>query len=139
MIRKLRRLVLCVAMHVTPLMLGSALPMQPAHAAAPTCHTYSGSGYCQYTGVVQQAYVNSAGLIIIFFDTPFDLSAPASVGIPGVSVSNACAFVIAESPDYAKMLYASALTAQARGTTVSMQLWGTTQGYLRCDRILVNS
>jgi hypothetical protein len=114
------------------------LPSNNAQASAPTCHSYSGSGYCEYNGVVQQAYVNSSGFIIVYFDTAFDLSAASSAGIPGVTVSNACGFQVSDNAEYAKMLYATALSAQARGATVSIQLWGTTQGYLKCDRIWIN-
>jgi hypothetical protein len=109
-----------------------------AQAAAPACYTYSGQGYCQYTGKVSQVYVNSSGNIILYFDTAMSASAPGSVGITGVSVYNAGIYNIPDNPDYAKMLYASLLSAQARGATVEVQLWGTYAGYLKLDRIWVN-
>jgi hypothetical protein len=110
----------------------------PATAAAPNCYSYNGTGYCEYTGKVYQVYVNSGGQIILYFDTPMTASQLASVGISGVSVLGAAMFNIAESPDYAKMLYASLLAAQARGSNVQVQLWGTTSGYMKIDRIWVH-
>jgi hypothetical protein len=106
-----------------------------AQASAPTCSTSGGQGYCQYSGPISAAYVNSSGQILVYFDTPLDLSLPASVGIGGVTIGAACIYPIASNPDYAKMLYASVLAAQARGATVTMQLWGANSGYLICDRI----
>lgn len=106
-----------------------------AQASAPTCSTSGGQGYCQYSGAISSAYVNSSGQILVYFDTPLDLSLPASVGIGGVTIGAACIYPIASNPDYAKMLYASVLAAQARGSSVTMQLWGTNGGYLICDRI----
>jgi len=44
---------------------------------------------------------------------------------------------MADNPDYAKSLYASMLSAQARGATVSVQLWGVSAGYMKMDRIWV--
>jgi hypothetical protein len=104
-------------------------------AGAPQCYTYGSSGYCQYTGKVRLAYVNSSGEIIFYFDTDMSPTAPSSVGISGVSIFSAAIYKIADNPDYAKMLYASMLSAQARGATVELQLWGTYAGYMKLDRI----
>lgn len=108
-----------------------------ASAAAPTCQTYNGLGYCQYTGKVYQAYINSGGAILLYFDTPMAADAPSSVGISGVSVYGAAIFNMSDNPDYGKALYASLLAAQARGSQVSVQLWGTHAGYMKMDRIWV--
>lgn len=115
----------------------ASLGSSPAMASAPGCYTYSGQGYCQYTGRASQVYVNSNGEIILYFDTPMPASAPASVGITGVSVLNAALYRLSDNPDYGKLLYASLLSAQARGATIQVQLWGVNGGYMKLDRIWV--
>lgn len=87
-------------------------------ASAPACYTYSGQGYCQYTGRVYKLYVNSSGQILLYFDTVMSPVSPTSVGITGVSDFGAGIYNISDNPDYAKMLYASLLAAQARGAIV---------------------
>lgn len=113
-------------------------PVSIAEAGAPACYTYGSAGYCQYDGLVARAYINSGNFLLIYFDAPLNLSSVASVGITGVTQADACGFPITENPDYAKMLFAAALAAQARGATVSLQLWGSASGYIRCDRIWTN-
>jgi len=120
------------------LALAAALASAPAAASAPTCQPYNGQGYCQYTGHASQVYVNSNGEIILYFDTPMAGSAPSSVGIAGVTVFGATLFRTSQNPDYAKMLYASLLAAQARGATITVQMWGVENGYMKLDRIWVN-
>jgi len=115
------------------------LPQTAAIASAPACYTYGGSGYCEYTGSVAKAYINSNGELLIYFDTPVDPASVSGVGITGVTNFTACAFPVTQNPDYAKMLFAAALSAQARQTSVTLQLWGTYAGYLKCDRIWSNS
>ena len=110
----------------------------PASAGAPGCYSYNGSGYCQYTGRAYQVYVNSNAEIILYFDTAMPANAPSSVGIAGVSVFGATLFRTSANPDYAKMLYASLLSAQARGATITVQMWGVDNGYMKLDRIWVN-
>ena len=66
---------------VSALALVTMLGSSAASAAAPFCTTYAGQGYCQYTGRVYQAYINSSGQIILNFDTLMDANAPSSVGI----------------------------------------------------------
>lgn len=108
-----------------------------ATAGAPICQPYNGQGYCQYTGRVYQAYINSGGEILLYFDTVMPATAPGSVGITGVSNFGATIYRMADNPDYAKLLYASLLTAQARGATIQVQMWGTHAGYMKLDRIWV--
>lgn len=107
-------------------------------AAAPHCHVHDGQGYCQYDGKVRIAYMNAYQQIILYFDTAMPPTAPGSVGITGVSVFDAAIYPTAENPDFAKALYASLLSAQARGATIQVQLWGTNAGYLKIDRIWVH-
>jgi hypothetical protein len=109
-----------------------------AWAGAPGCYTYNGAGYCQYTGRVYQAYVNSNGEVILYFDTPMPESAPSSVGIAGVTVFGATLFRLSDAPDAGKAMYASLLAAQARGATVTVQMWGVVGGYMKLDRVWVN-
>ena len=116
----------------------ASLTTSSAIASAPGCYLFNGSGYCQYTGKVLQAYVNSNGEIILYFDTAMPASAPSSVGIAGVTVYNATLFRTSQNPDYAKMLYSSMLAAQARGAIVTVQMWGVEGGYMKLDRIWVN-
>ena len=117
--------------------LGTPLVGSLARADAPTCQTYNGQGYCEYTGRVQAAYVNSSGDILLYFDTAMPPTAPASVGIGGVSTFGATIYRIADSPDYAKAMYATLLAAQSRGARVRAQMWGTYAGYLKLDRVWV--
>ncbi len=118
--------------------IASSMMSVPASAAAPVCNAYNGSGYCQYTGRAYQVYVNSNGEIILYFDTAMPASAPSSVGIAGVSVYGATLYRTSANPDYAKMLYASLLSAQARGATITVQMWGVDNGYMKLDRVWVN-
>lgn len=106
-----------------------------AHAAKPVCNVYNGEPYCQYTGKVQKAYVNSGNFIILYFDTPF--ASTSEINIPGVSVTSACAVPASSGMDFARMFYASALSAQAGGRNVTVQMYGNASGYPRCDRIWV--
>ena len=107
------------------------------YANAPSCYTYNGQGYCQYTGRVYQAYINSGGQIILYFDTAMPETAPGSVGIPGVTVFGATTFLMSENPDFGKAMYATLLAAQARGANVTVQMWGTSGGYMKMDRVWI--
>ncbi len=105
-------------------------------AGSLTCAPYGGSAYCQYDGKVSEAYVNTYGDIHLYFDQSFDVGIPAQVGF---SVSSAAVAVvpISENPDFAKMFYATLLSAQARGASVRIQMTSTSGAYLRADRIWV--
>ncbi len=111
--------------------------LSTAQATAPTCSTSGGVGYCDYSGVVSRAYINSSNLMLIYFDTPVSAASLSAVGITGVSNYSACAFLTTQNPEYAKMFFAAALAAQARGVVVTIQLRGTEAGYIKCDRIWV--
>jgi len=107
-----------------------------AGASATQCSTSGGAWYCQYSGTVAAAYVNYNNEVILYFDTPVAPSTLSAAGISGVSIYNAAIYE-PTNLDFAKQLYASLLTAQARGATVSVQMSSTSQGYLQMDRIWV--
>jgi hypothetical protein len=102
-------------------------------AGQPTCHSSYG-GYCAYTGKVQRIYINSGNLIRMYFDTPVPLDVPAGIGY-NVTQAPAAAIRINSNPDFAKLFYSTALAAQASGRNVTIQMRGTTSGYLLIDRI----
>lgn len=108
-------------------------------AYAPTCDENGGSPYCRYIGKVEMAYINDDGQILVYFDTPLDSNLPASVGISGVSRTNAAVFDFDSNPDFAKLLYASVLSAQARDVSINIQMREAYNGYLKIDRIWVNN
>ena len=108
-----------------------------ALAAKPTCHVHNGSPYCQYTGKVAQSYVNNGNQIILYFDTAF--GSTSEINIPGVTVTSACLVPGNSGMDFAKMFYASMLMAQATGRNVTVQMWGETGGYPKCDRVWVEN
>ncbi len=104
-------------------------------AAAPTCQlTSSGSPYCQYNGKVNKIYINNNNLILLYFDTNLNLENAESVGYVPTNLT-ATAFYVSENPEFAKLFYSTALTAQASNRSVTIQMRGTTSGYLKFDRI----
>lgn len=109
-----------------------------AFADAPTCHTYSSGPYCSYHGIVKNAYVNDSSWILLYFDTPLDLNAVASVGLTGVTSPGACIYKFTDNVEFARAFYASILSAQARGSRVSVQMRGSSESYIKCDRIWVD-
>jgi hypothetical protein len=112
--------------------------LAPAMSGAPQCYPYNGTGYCQYDGRVQRAYINAYQQVILYFDTPINTASATSVGITGVTVSDAAIYNMGANPEFGKALFAAMLTAQARGTTVSVQMHSASDGYLVIDRIWVN-
>ena len=114
--------------------LGSGL----ANAGAPACYPYGSSGYCQYHGRVAQAYINAYSEILLYFDAPANPANVSAVGLTGVSNFNAARFHTVANPEFGKALYASLLSAQARGAIVTVQMHSTGGGYLQIDRIWVN-
>lgn len=104
------------------------------HAASPVCHTYSGGNYCDYTGKVQKIYINSGNLILLYFEEPIDIADANSYGM-NITTGVAAAFLTTDNPTFAQMSYSTALTAQASGRTVTIQMRGSQNGYLKFDRI----
>ena len=105
-----------------------------ASAAQPTCHSYSSGPYCQYVGKVSKVYVNDGNMILLYFDTPMDASAPANVGMSATRI-NAAAFLLSDNVDFGKLLYSTLLSAQASNREVTVQMRGDYSGYVVIDRI----
>lgn len=104
-------------------------------ASAPTCQlTSTGSPYCQYDGKVSRLYINTGGVILLYFDTPLNIENAEAVGYSPTSTA-ATAFLFSENEDFAKLFYSTALAAQASGRAVTIQMRGTQSGYLKFDRI----
>jgi hypothetical protein len=109
------------------------LPMA-SYAASPTCHTNPSGNYCQYIGKVTQIYINSSNLILLYFEEPIDIADANSYGM-NISNGSAAAFLVSDNPTFAQMFYSTALAAQASGRTVTIQMRGSQNGYLKFDRI----
>lgn len=109
----------------------------PANASPPTCNVSQGTPYCAYTGRVARAYINASNIILLYFDSTFDLSRPVEVGYEGVTSATAAAIRLSDNPDFAKSVYSTMLTAQARGATVTVQMRGLVGGYAKIDRIWI--
>jgi hypothetical protein len=116
------------------LLLGPALAL----AGSLNCGMSGTLRYCQYDGRVSRAYVNAYDQIIVYFDTDFGVSVPAQVGF-SVSAANAATVSTVAKPDFAKMLYASVLAAQAQDKTITLQMYEVANGLLVADRIWVNN
>jgi hypothetical protein len=120
------------------LLSGGYLFSSYSHAAAPTCQlTSTGSPYCSYVGKVDKVYINSGGLILLYFDTPLILADAEAVGYSPTN-TKATAYLVSENPDFAKLFYSTALAAQASGRSVTIQMRGTHGSYLKFDRIWLN-
>ena len=109
---------------------------QACFADKPSCTANSG-GYCQYTGYVKQIYVNKSGMILIYYDTPFDTEQDADVAgySLGLGGRSAAVVLVSENPEFAKLFYSTALSAQATKRKITIQMRGTHSGYLKADRI----
>lgn len=108
-----------------------------AAAVEPSCSTAGSVSFCRYTGAVAKIYVNDANQILLYFDTPMDVSRPAAVGISGVTQSVAAIIRINDNPTFAQYFYSTALAAQARGVDINIQMRGVSNGYLKIDRVSV--
>jgi hypothetical protein len=106
-----------------------------AYSEAPTCHS---AGYCGYTGKVSTVYVNAFGSILIYFDEPVTVSEASKAGF-SITKTSAAIFHVADNPDVAKMFYSTALSAQATGRNIGMQMTGVSSGYLKFDRMSLAS
>lgn len=120
------------------LVLIGVLSSSSASAGAPVCYPYGSSGYCQYQGKVAQAYINAYSEILLYFDTAANPADVSAVGLTGVSNYHAARFHTVANPDFGKALYASLLSAQARGAIVTVQMHSTGGGYMQIDRIWVS-
>jgi hypothetical protein len=106
-----------------------------ANAGEPTCHTTSSKPYCRYNGSVEKIYVNESGLILLYFDTPLNVDDANAVGGWGVTQRSAAVYRITDNPDFAKMLYSTALAAQSSQRSVAFQMRRVISGYMAIDRI----
>lgn len=104
-----------------------------ASAAIPTCHENSGGNYCSYKGMVDRIYMNDAGLILIYFDTQLPIETAGAVGL-SVTYGNAGSYLLSSNPEFAKILYSTALSAKAAGLPITLQMRGNQSGYLKIDR-----
>ena len=102
-------------------------------AAPPKCYSSHG-GYCQYTDKVSRIYINRWNTILLYFDKPIAASEPAKAGF-NIKKRSAAAFNVKENPEFATLFYSTALTAQASGRNVTIQMRGSQSGYLKFDRI----
>jgi hypothetical protein len=102
-------------------------------ADKPQCYGTYG-GYCQYNGYVQNLYINSGNVILVYFDTAMDEGEWEKAGVAATQRS-AAAILVDENPEFAKMFYSTALSAQATKRKISVQLRGVHSGYLKIDRI----
>lgn len=103
-------------------------------AAKPGCSLHNGSYYFHYKGPVKTIYANESNLILIYFEAPMSVEEVASCGLT-VSSGAAGSYAIDDNPEYAKLLYSTALAAQASGRDVSIQMRAVRSGYLKIDRI----
>lgn len=102
-------------------------------AATPVCHS-SHNGYCQYNGKVRSIYINASGVILLYFDSNMDVSEGVIAGM-SLTHGNAAAVLLSENIEFAKLFYATALSAQASQRPVTLQMRGTISGYMKADRI----
>ena len=104
-----------------------------AWADKPKCFSSSG-GYCQYEGTIERIYVNDKGHILVYFDTEFDAGAWE---VAGFDAKHTSAGIVnyKEKPEFGKMFYSTALSAQAQNKRVQLQMRKTLNGYMIIDRI----
>jgi len=126
------------------LMLGGVVLLLAAGGASASfsCGLGAGTPYCQYEGKVERVYVNDNGRILAFIPSSFDSSLAEAQGLSSVTYTNAFMYLVDyqtdASPEFAKMLYATLLSAQAQNRDVQMQMRKVIGGYLVIDRIWIN-
>ena len=107
---------------VALILISIALLSSKVSANTPVCSSASG-GYCQYSGKVNRIYINAGNIILIYFETALDIAEAEAVGI-NISNGGAAAFKVSNNPGFAQMFYSTALTAQASGRDISIQMRG---------------
>tara|TARA_R110001599_G_scaffold249359_1_gene449218 strand:- start:9275 stop:9664 length:390 start_codon:yes stop_codon:yes gene_type:complete len=106
--------------------------------SAPACRANGGSPFCFYEGKVSRLYINSSNLILMYFESPVDVSIPAQYGW-NLNSGAATGLVMSDSNnDFAKTFYSTALAAKLADKKISIQMRNTTSGYLKVDRIWLN-
>ena len=105
------------------------------YAGPPQCATQSsGATYCSYYGKVERIYVNNGSLILLYFEQPFAQETLDQYGFSAIS-REATAFYIPDNPEFAQFFYSTALSAQATGRPINIQMRNTYGSYLKFDRI----
>ncbi len=112
------------------------MPFLNASADAPTCHEgSSGVPYCEYKGKVKTLYVNSDNQILLYFDEP----APSFDSIDSAITQRSAAVVNMNThPEFAKLFYSTALSAQATNRKVVIHMRSRQDSYSVIDRIWLN-
>ena len=109
-----------------------------AYSASPVCHTHSSGNYCSYTGFVKQIYVNTGGVVLLYFDSPVDVGVANSFGM-NITNGRATAYGLSDNPEFAKLFYSTALAAQATNRQVTLLMRGNFGAYLKFDRIWLSA
>jgi hypothetical protein len=105
-------------------------------AGTPTCKTGSqGNPFCKYTGKVEKIYVNHENLILLYLDTAIPESELNKVGYTGVTHRNAVSCKFDDNPDFAKLFYSTALTAQATDRDITIHMHNNFRGFPKVFRI----
>lgn len=107
-----------------------------AMADTPVCTELAAGNYCTYKGKVDRVYINESGLILIYFDTAISAESAAAVGFT-IGSGAAAGYVLQTNSEFGKLLYSTALAAKASGAEIGMQMRGTTNSYLKIDRIWI--
>jgi hypothetical protein len=107
-------------------------------AATPTCRTSGENGLCEYIGQVRQLYINENGLILLYFDSAVPGSVASGVGLT-ITDGGAASYNLNDNPEFAKLLYSTALAAQSQGKDVRIFMTDVYSNRLRIDRIWIES
>jgi len=70
----------------------------------------------------------------MYFENSVDPAIISAAGI-SASVQDAGGYLITDNPIYAEYLYSTLITAQASKRPVTIQFFGTTQGYLTLTKV----
>ena len=106
-------------------------------AAKPVCTSHSSGDYYDFTGNISRVYINNSNVILIYFDQGVSVSEAAACGF-SITNGSAALYTLDTNPDFAKLLYSTALAAHASNKQVTMQMRSVVSGYLMVDRIWIN-
>ncbi|QFT54846.1 hypothetical protein [Microbulbifer sp. THAF38] len=103
-------------------------------SAAPACE----GSFCRYTGKVDRCYVNEDGFILLYFDTPADISDAQGVGFTITETAGAIyKYKDGLNDKFGDYFYSTCLTALSSNKTVTVFMDGTEKNYLKADRIWI--